>query len=97
MEKGIRPLVSEWADPAGSSRLPRHQLPSGNWVMVCSAGAGVGGLALLGEDPDAAEAVRLVRTRIRAWLADRGGDYCADAVAPTNGPKPIVGVVEVEE
>lgn len=93
MEKGVRPLVKEWADPVGASRIPRHQLASGNWVMVCSSGGGVGALALLGDHPEAPEMVRLVRDRIRAWMLDRGGDYCADGIGP-QWPKPIVGPSE---
>lgn len=88
-EKGVRPLVREWADPVGSSRLPRHQVPTGNWVMVCSASAGIGALALLGEHPEAAEWVRLVRNRVRAWLKDRGGDYYVDNPWRHNRPDPI--------
>jgi hypothetical protein len=89
VEKGIRPLVEDWADPVGASRLPRHQLPTGNWVMVCSSSAGVGALALLGEHPDAPRWTRLVRNRVRAWLRDRGGDWFADNPWPQGRPDPI--------
>ncbi|NLE61543.1 MAG: hypothetical protein GX616_24590, partial [Planctomycetes bacterium] len=88
-DKGIRMLVREWADPLGSSQLPRHQVPTGNWVMVCSASAGLGALAILGEHPEAPQWARLVRNRVRAWLHDRGGDWYVDNPWPHNRPKPI--------
>ncbi|MDM8004929.1 MAG: heparinase II/III family protein [Phycisphaerae bacterium] len=88
-DKGIRMLVKEWADPIGSSQLPRHQVPTGNWVMVCSASAGLGALAILGEHPEAPQWARLVRNRVRAWLHDRGGDWYVDNPWPVNRPKPI--------
>lgn len=88
-EKGIRMLVHDWADPVGSSQIPRHQVPTGNWVMVCSASAGLGALAILGEHPEAPQWVRLVRNRVRAWLHDRGGDWYVDNPWPHNRPKPI--------
>ncbi|MBI4580448.1 MAG: heparinase II/III family protein, partial [Planctomycetes bacterium] len=89
VNKGIRPLIREWADPITASRLPRHQVPTGNWVMVCAGSAGVGALALLGEDPEAAQWVRLVRNRVRAWLRDRGGDWYVDNPHPPGRPTPI--------
>lgn len=88
-EKGVRPLVADWADPVSASRLPRHQLPTGNWVMVCATSGGVGALSMLGEHPEAAEWVRLVRNRVRAWMHDRGGDWCADNPWIQNRPTPI--------
>jgi hypothetical protein len=88
-EKGIRMLVREWADPIGSSQIPRHQLPTGNWVMVCACSAGVGALAIMGEHPEAEEWVRLVRDRTRAWLNDRGGDWFVDNPYARNRPAPI--------
>lgn len=88
-DKGVRKLVEEWADPVGSSRLPRHQLPTGNWVMVCSCSGGMGALALLGEHPEAERWSRLVRDRVRAWLRDRGGDWYVDAPYVRNRPSPI--------
>ncbi len=88
-DKGVRSLVREWADPLGSSQLPRHQVPTGNWVMVCSASAGLGALAILGEHPEAPQWARLVRNRVRAWLHDRGGDWYADNPYVHNRPKPI--------
>ena len=96
VEKGVRVLVQEWADPIGSSRIPRHQVPTGYWAAVCSASAGIGGLAVLGEHPDAAQWVRLVRNRVRAWLTDRGGDWCVDEPRPRNraDPIPVVGPSE---
>ncbi|HOA74476.1 MAG TPA: heparinase II/III family protein [Phycisphaerae bacterium] len=89
VEKGIRPLITDWADPVTASRLPRHQLPTGNWVMVCSTSAGVGALALLGEHPEAPEWVRIVRNRVRAWLRDRGGDWFVDNPWVHDRPTPI--------
>ncbi|HPD30611.1 MAG TPA: heparinase II/III family protein [Phycisphaerae bacterium] len=88
-DKGIRMLVREWADPIGSSQIPRHQTPTGNWVMVCSASAGLGALAILGAQPEAPHWTRLVRNRVRAWLHDRGGDWYVDNPWPVNRPKPI--------
>ncbi len=88
-EKGIRMLVHDWADPVGSSQIPRHQVPTGNWVMVCSASAGLGALAILDEHPEAPQWARLVRNRVRAWLHDRGGDWYVDNPWPVNRPKPI--------
>ena len=89
MDKGVRPLVRDWADPVGFSQIPRHQLPTGNWVMVCSASAGMGLLAVLEEEPDAPELLRLVRNRVRAWLRDRGGDWFVDNPWPNGRPDPI--------
>lgn len=89
VEKGIKPLVADWVDPVTASRLPRHQLPTGNWVMVCAGSAGVGALTLLGEHPDAAEWARLVRDRVRAWLHDRGGDWYVDNPWRSGRPTPI--------
>jgi len=89
VEKGIRPLVHDWADPIGSSQIPRHQIPSGNWVMVCAGSAGIGALAILDEHPEARPWARLVRNRVRAWLHDRGGDWFVDNPYPRNRPKPI--------
>ncbi len=89
---GIRPLMQDWVDPVSASRLPRHQLPTGNWVMVCTASAGVGALALLGEEPDAAQWVRLARNRVRAWLYDRGGDWFVDNPSPNGRPTPIPAI-----
>ncbi|MGQ9651639.1 MAG: hypothetical protein ACUVXJ_16150, partial [Phycisphaerae bacterium] len=88
-DKGIRALVREWADPIGSSQIPRHQTPTGNWVMVCSASAGLGALAMLGGHPEAPRWTRLVRNRVRAWLHDRGGDWYVDNPWPANRPMPI--------
>lgn len=90
VEKGIRPLIRDWADPLGSSRLPRHQVPTGNWVAVCAGAAGVGALAVLDEHPEAPQWAKLVRNRLRAWLRDRGGDYCVDDPW-LHGDKPVVG------
>lgn len=89
VEKGIKPLIQDWADPVTASRLPRHQLPTGNWVMVCSASAGVGALAVLGEHPDAPQWIRVVRDRTRAWLNDRGGDWFVDNPWQADRPSPI--------
>jgi len=94
VEKGIRPLVHDWADPLGASKLPRHQTATGNWVMVCSASAGVGALALLGEHADAARWVRHVRNEVRWWLHDRGGDWFVDDPRPGPRPKPVIGPSE---
>ncbi len=88
-DKGIRMLVHDWADPVGSSQIPRHQLPTGNWVMVCTCSAGIGALAILGEHPDAARWSRLVRNRTRAWLNDRGGDWFVDNPYSHHRPDPI--------
>lgn len=88
-EKGVRRLVRDWADPIGSSRIPRHQSPGGNWVMVCTGSAGLGALALLGEHPEAPQWTRLVRNRVRAWLNDRGGDWFVDNPYAQNRPDPI--------
>lgn len=88
-EKGIRTLVHEWADPIGSSQMPRHQVPTGNWVMVCSASAGLGALAILAEHPEAPRWARLVQNRVRAWLNDRGGDWYVDNPYAQNRPRPI--------
>ncbi len=88
-EKGVRPLIRDWVDPVSASRLPRHQTPTGNWVMVCTGSAGIGALALLGEHPEAAEWVRLARDRTRAWLLDRGGDWFVDNPYARNRPTPI--------
>lgn len=89
VDKGIRRLVNDWADPMGSSRVPRHQIPSGNWVMVCAGSGGVGALALLGEHPEAAQWTRIVSNRVRAWFEDRGGDWFVDNPYARNRPDPI--------
>jgi len=89
VEKGVRPLVHDWVDPIGSSRIPRHQLPTGNWVMVCTGSAGLGALAVLGEHAEAPQWTRLVRNRVRAWFHDRGGDWYVDNPYAANRPKPI--------
>ncbi len=89
VEKGIRPLIHDWVDPVGSSQIPRHQLPTGNWVMVCAGSAGLGALAVLDKHPEAEQWVRLVRNRVRAWFNDRGNDYYADPPNPGNRPFPI--------
>lgn len=88
-ENGIRRLVRDWADPVTAARLPRHQIPTGNWVMVCTASAGIGALAMLNEHPEAPHWVRLCRNRVRAWLKDRGGDYYVDQPWPAGRPDPI--------
>jgi len=88
-DKGIRMLVHDWADPVGSSQIPRHQLPTGNWVMVCACSAGIGALAILGEHPEAETWARLVRNRARAWLHDRGGDWFVDNPYARHRPDPI--------
>jgi hypothetical protein len=89
VEKGVRPLIHDWVDPVTAARLPRHQLPTGNWVMVCTGGAGVGALVLHGEHEEAAEWLRLCRNRVRAWLLDRGGDYYVDNPWKPGRPDPI--------
>lgn len=89
VSKGIRALVHDWADPVGSSKIPRHQTATGNWDMVCACSAGVGALALLGEHDDAPQWVRLVRNRVRWWLHDRGGDWYVDNPWPAGRPSPI--------
>ena len=88
-EKGVRPLIRDWVDPVTASRLPRHQTPTGNWVMVCTGSAGIGALALLGGLGVLAEWVRLARDRTRAWLLDRGGDWFVDNPYARNRPTPI--------
>ncbi len=92
VDKGLRPLIRDWVDPISSARIPRHQLPSGNWVMVCTGAAGTASLALLGEHPQAAEWTALCRNRVRAWLADRGGDWSIENPYPSNRPSPIPAV-----
>ena len=89
VEKGIKSLIHDWADPVGSSQIPRHQIPSGNWVMVCACSGGIGALAILDEHPEARQWVRIVRNRVRAWLRDRGGDWFVDNPYAPNRPKPI--------
>lgn len=89
IRNGVRPLIEDWVDPVTASRLPRHQLPTGNWVMVCATSAGVGALAVLDEEPEAPHWVRLTRNRVRAWLHDRGGDFFADNPWVKNRPTPI--------
>lgn len=71
---GIRPLIHDWADPETYSKIPRHQLPAGNWWAVCNSGAGIAALALLDETPEAHRWVRLVEDAIKWYLVYRGGD-----------------------
>lgn len=87
--KGVRPLVHDWADPVGSSTIPRHQTATGNWAMVCANAGGVGALAVLAEHPEAANWVRLVRNRVRWWFHDRGGDWFVDNPYAVGRPSPI--------
>jgi hypothetical protein len=87
--KGVRPLVRDWTDPVVSSKIPRHQTATGNWVMVCAGAAGVGALAVMADEPEAAQWLRLVRNRIRWWPHDRGGDWFVDNPNVVNRPKPI--------
>lgn len=90
---GVKPLVDEWADPLGASRIPRHQAPSGNWMAVCVSSAGVGAAAVVRERPEAREWLQHCRDRIRAWLADRGDDYFVGHLKAANldRPLPIAG------
>ncbi len=97
VRNGIRPLIEDWVDPLTAARLPRHQLPNGNWVMVCASSAGIGALAVLGEEPEAANWVRLVRNRVRAWVHDRGGDWYTDGPYAHKGhatTRPVIGPSE---
>lgn len=89
--KGVEPLIHAWANPETAGRIPRHQLPGGNWAMVCAGGAGVGALALLDEEPRARQWVRQVRDRVRWWLNYDGGEYMVDWCYTGQRPRPVIG------
>jgi len=55
---GVEPIVRDWLDPA--RRIHALDSMGHNWWMVCAGAAGLGALALLGEDKRADEWLRLV-------------------------------------
>ena len=57
---------------------------------MCAGAAGVGAMAILDEHAEAPQWARLARNRLRAWLRDRGGDYCVDDPW-RHDDKPVVG------
>lgn len=91
LDKGLKPLVFAWVNPESCGRIPRHQVPGGNWAMVCAGSAGVAALALLHEHPDAPFWVRQVRDRVRWWLHYEGGEYMVDWPWKSERPKPVIG------
>lgn len=91
LDKGIRPLMHAWVNPETAGRIPRHQMPGGNWAMVCACSAGVGAIALLDEVPEARDWVRQVRDRTRWWLHYEGGEYMVDDHLSGPRPKPVIG------
>lgn len=82
VKNGIDPL-KDWFDPNRYCELPRHQMPYRNWVMVCCGGAGVASLAIVNEHEDAKKCVRLIRDRMRSWIAYRGGDWAIRDSSPS--------------
>ncbi len=91
VKKGIEPLVHAWVNPETCGRIPRHQVPGGNWAMVCACSAGVGALAVLNEDPRARGWVRQVRDRTRWWLNYEGGEYMVDWPYAGKRPRAVIG------
>lgn len=57
IELGVEPLLADWVLPG--SRIHALDSMGHNWWCVCTAGAGVGALAVLAEQPHA-----------RGWVAD---------------------------
>ncbi len=91
LDKGIKPLVHAWVNPETCARIPRHQVPGGNWAMVCACGAGVAALSILEECAEAAHWIRQVRDRVRWWLHYEGGEYMADWPWSGQRPKEVIG------
>ena len=67
---GIIPAMDDWALPGRRT----HALDSmgHNYYSICPAGAGIGALALLGDDPRALEWVRAADSALEQWIGYSG-------------------------
>gem|GEM_PF-1706215 len=71
---GVKPLIHDWCDPDTYWRIPAHQQPFGNWWGVCNGCAGIGALAVLGEEPEAHKWLRLAEDAVCSHVNYGGGD-----------------------
>ena len=67
---GILAILNDWVLP--EKRIHALDSMGHNWWSVCVSGAGVGALALLGEDPRAAGWVQQVALGFELWFGYRG-------------------------
>ncbi len=67
---GVEPLLGDWVLP--EKRIHARDSMGHNWWSVCVAGAGVGALALLADDPRAAGWVREVEAALEGFFDYRG-------------------------
>jgi len=70
IEKGILPLIQDWSQPG--SRIHTLDSMGHNWWAVCLAGAGVGVLSVMDEDPRAGEWERDITQSLVDWLRYQG-------------------------
>ncbi len=67
---GVLPLLEDWV--LAERRIHALDSMGHNYFPICSAGAGVGALALLGEDPRAPGWLQAVETTLEAWFDYQG-------------------------
>jgi hypothetical protein len=70
IQLGIMPILLDWITPPARF----HSLDSmgHNWWGVCVAGAGVGALALLGDEPRAADWIDQINSGFEEWFSYAG-------------------------
>ncbi len=67
---GIVPALNDWALPG--RRLHALDSMGHNYYSICCAGAGIGAVALLGDDARALEWVPAVESALEQWISYRG-------------------------
>ncbi|MCL2329786.1 MAG: hypothetical protein FWC56_00620, partial [Phycisphaerae bacterium] len=91
LKKGVEPLFKEWVQPRLLSQIlsqtSEQRTPCDDWsTLYCAASAGVGAMAIQGEEPQATEILKMTYRSLCGYLRVLGSGWYLERTAVIDRP-----------